>query len=207
MAVASNGTIAFASGRPLNLDVWMADMDGSNARQLTRSGSTGCPDISPDGETLVYNAVGSGLWRVGIRGDNPTLLAANVMCFPRISPDGKLVAYSYVDEQSRTPRVTVIPLAGGAPIFKLNIPWDAGSVCMCKRLLQWAPDGQAITYTDTHDGVSNIWSQPLDGSPPTELTHFTSDHIFAFAWSKTGDRLALSRGVPIADVIMLSGFR
>jgi Tol biopolymer transport system component/DNA-binding winged helix-turn-helix (wHTH) protein len=205
-AIASNGTMVFASGHQSNLNVWMANMNGSNVRQLTQDGSSGCPDISPDGETVVYGVAGSGLWRVAIRGDNPTLLARKIMCFPRISPDGRLVAYSYLDDEFQTPKVAVIPLSGGAPIVKLNIPWDPTSVCMCKRVLQWAPDGQAITYTDTHGGVSNIWSQPLDGSLPAQLTHFTTDHIFAFAWSKTGDRLALSRGLQTADAILLSGF-
>lgn len=206
-AVASNGTIAFASGRPSNLNVWIADMDGGNARQITHGGSNGCPDISRDGRTIVYNAVGVGLSRVGTSGDNPMLLARNAMCFPRISPDGKSVAYSYFDDPSKTPKIYIAPLSGGGPTVSLNIPWDPPNVCMCKRLFQWAPDGQAITYSETDDGVSNIWSQPLDGSSPTQVTRFTSDQIFAFAWSKNGQRLALSRGNATADAIMLTGFR
>jgi len=29
--------------------------------------------------------------------------------------------------------------------------------------LRWLPGGEAFTYVDNRDGVSNIWSQPLAG--------------------------------------------
>jgi Tol biopolymer transport system component len=36
------------------------------------------------------------------------------------------------------------------------------------------------------------------------LTHFTSDRVFAFAWSPDGKWLAMSRGDTSADAVLIS---
>ena len=44
--------------------------------------------------------------------------------------------------------------------------------------MRWTPDGRAFTYIDTIDGVFNIWSLPIDGGAPKQLTDFKTDQIF-----------------------------
>jgi Tol biopolymer transport system component len=61
-----------------------------------------------------------------------------------------------------------------------------------------------VLYIDTRDGVSNIWSQPLDGGSPKRITDFKTDRIFSFDWSKDGKQLALSRGTQTSDVVFLT---
>ena len=73
--------------------------------------------------------------------------------------------------------------------------------------LRWTADGRALTYIDTRASVSNIWLQPIDGSPPKQLTDFKSDLIFGFDWSRDGKQLVCSRGVVNRDVVMISNFR
>ena len=63
-----------------------------------------------------------------------------------------------------------------------------------------------ITYVATKNGVSNIWGQPLDGSPVKQITNFKSDHIFRFAWSPDGKALVCERGFFVNDVVLLSDF-
>jgi hypothetical protein len=59
-----------------------------------------------------------------------------------------------------------------------------------------------------HDyGVSNIWSLPLDGGKPVQLTDFKADQIFWFDFSRDGKQLAVSRGVQTSDVILIPDFR
>ena len=41
------------------------------------------------------------------------------------------------------------------------------------------PDGEAIAYVDT-SGL-NIWSVPLGGGPPRQITHFKDRTIAQFA--------------------------
>ncbi|HEV2664356.1 MAG TPA: protein kinase, partial [Blastocatellia bacterium] len=98
-----------------------------------------------------------------------------------ISPDGKYVAHVKSD--------------AGQPSFTST----AG--------LRWTPDGRALTYIDTINGVSNIWSLPLDGGPPKQLTDFKTDQIFWFDFSRDGKQLALSRGMETSDVILIRDFR
>jgi Tol biopolymer transport system component len=72
-----------------------------------------------------------------------------------------------------------------------------------RGLMQWTPDSQALVFSLTHAGVSNLWRQPLDGSPAKQITHFTEDRIFNFAWSPDG-RIAYERGKLLSDTVLLS---
>jgi Tol biopolymer transport system component len=72
------------------------------------------------------------------------------------------------------------------------------------RGFHWSPDGHGLVYINTLDAVSNLWRQPLDGSAPRRITHFTSDLIYNFAYSLDGRRLAFARGNHNRDAVMIS---
>jgi Tol biopolymer transport system component len=122
---------------------------------------------------------------------------------PAISPDGKLIACYYLDELTGSIKTALIPFEGGEPvkIFESQ-PVDSGSYPV-----RWMHNGRALSYIVNRGGVSNIWMQPLDGSPPTQLTDFKSDRILSFDWSRDGKWLALSRGPEQRDVVLISDFR
>jgi len=40
----------------------------------------------------------------------------------------------------------------------------------------------------------------------TQITNFTDGVIRSFAWSRDGKLLAISRGVPSSDVVLIIGF-
>jgi len=52
-------------------------------------------------------------------------------------------------------------------------------------------------------GVDNLWVQPLDGSARRQLTHFTSERISGYAYSKDAARLAVGRGHADSDAVLL----
>ena len=54
------------------------------------------------------------------------------------------------------------------------------------------------------DGAVNVWRYPLDGTPPRQLTAFTSGRILGFAMSRDGRTLAMSRGSESADVVLIT---
>jgi len=106
------------------------------------------------------------------------------------------------EKPNSTTKLALIPFEGGQPIklFDLSATADYEN-------LHWSPDGQALLYIDTKGGVSNIWSQPIDGSPAKQVTNFKSDLIFDFDWSHDGKQLAVSRGNQPSDVVLISGFK
>jgi len=69
------------------------------------------------------------------------------------------------------------------------------------------PDGKAVAYTFVENGVGNIWTQPLDGSPGHPFTNFTSDRILSFQFSPDGKLLAIARIQSISDVVLLRDTR
>jgi hypothetical protein len=73
-------------------------------------------------------------------------------------------------------------------------------------LPDWSLEDDALLFTETHDGVSNLWKLPLNGGPRTPVTHFTSDMIWNFAFAPDGT-LFLARGNIESDAILIRNFR
>lgn len=89
-------------------------------------------------------------------------------------------------------------MAGGEPT-KLSALIDSA--------FGWTPDSKAVMYVDDRNGVSNLWSQTLDGHPPKQMTNFTDASIFNFAWSRDGKQLFLARGAVNSDVVLISNVK
>ena len=105
-----------------------------------------------------------------------------------LSPDGKFMLYYYRENaESESAKIEIVPVTGGDPTISLDAPKDSHDE-------GWSPDGKAIVYIKDENRVSNVWSQPLDGGSPRQLTNWSAEQIFAFAWSRDGKQLAVSRG-------------
>jgi serine/threonine protein kinase/Tol biopolymer transport system component len=197
--------VVFVSDRAGKQNIWRMDIDGANPKQLTSGQADENPNCSPDSQWVAYTSNDAGkqrLWRVPIDGGNPVQLTDYSSSQPVISPDGKQIACRYLDEQSKPYRYLagIIPFEGGQPTKRFDI--------VTRPLkLRWASDGRALTYILTRDGVSNIWSQPVDGSKPVQLTDFKSDQIYFFDWSRDGHQLSLSRGSATSDVVLISDLK
>ncbi|HEX5080545.1 MAG TPA: hypothetical protein VFY40_00765, partial [Blastocatellia bacterium] len=183
--------------------IWRMDINGGNLVQLTRGGGEDSPHCSPDGKWVIYTERGSDkptLWKVSIDGGEPVQLTKTFSIMPSVSPDGKLIACLYSNEESgRRWRLALLPFDGGEPVkvFSQDI-YDSSPP-------KWTPDGRALTYTDT--GRSNIWLQPVAGGEPRKMTDFTNDLIFGYEWSPDGKRLACVRGIWERDLVLIKNFR
>lgn len=198
--------IVFASNRTGNYSGWRMEIDGSNPKQLTSVAGAQNVEITPDGQWVVYSSSETGvsnLWKVPIDGGNPIRLTDYSSIRPATSPDGKQIAFRFVDEQAtpKRQRFALITFEGGqrTKIFDLPQPLE--------QTVHWTPDGHALTYIDMRDGISNIWAYPLDGGAPQQLTNFRTDQIFNYAWSRDGKQLAMARGSIASDVVLIAGFR
>src|SRR5262249_26516527 len=193
--------VVFASERAGGSQIWRMDADGGGLKQLTRGKGDVYPELSPDGRWVVYTSSSDGepsLWKVSIDGGEPAQLSPAVAARSVVSPDGKSIASFYQNEKDAVFRVPIFRSTEGPPgvIEDMAQPdW---------YILHWSPDGRALTYIVTRQGVSNIWSKPIDGGPARQLTNFTTDRIFRFAWSRDGKFLACERGLIINDALLIS---
>ncbi len=186
------------------MTIWKASLDG-DARQLTFGGIEIDPQISPDGKWIVYFTADPdkpAIWKIPFDSGAATQLTNKTSVAPRISPDGKMIVCFYWDEwPNKTPKFAIIPISGKGPIKTL--PLDPRS----HRDVRWSPDGKALTYIEHLAGVSNLWSLPLDGGAPRQLTDFKTDRIYNYVWSRDGSQLICARGVDVSDAVLISGFK
>ncbi len=185
----------------------MADRDGSNPRQLTNGQQeSNWPQFSGDGKWVIYQhsdpASPGTLWKVPIEGGTAVLITDRVLMRPAVSPDGNWIAGWYGDSQQNGAwRLGVLPFATGGLVRIFEVPptvqvnWDV--------LIRWSADGRGLTYVDHRGGFDNLWSQPLDGGAPKQVTNLKDSRIFSFDWSRDG-RLLVSRGVQTNDVVLIS---
>ena len=197
--------IVFSSVRENRSAIWRIEIDGTHQKQLTDGVSDTLPSYSPDGQWVFYTALDSEkqrLRKVPVDGGDSVPVTDYYTAGPVVSPDGKLIACGYVDVDEKPPRwrLAIISSAGGPPIKTFDI-----SAFLSRY--RWTVDGRALLYTDTRDGVTNIWSQPIDGGAPKQITDFKSDQIFRFDRSRDGKQYVFARGNVTSDVVMISGSR
>ena len=170
--------------------IWRMDADGGNLKQLAEGAY---PGVSPDSKWVLYNLSESGqptAWKVSIEGGVPEQIISTPSHWPRISPDGKLLAYGYWAEKDE-PRLVIVPSEGGQPIKTFVLP---GGFSM----FDWTPDGKAITLNIR----GNLWVQPLDGGPISQITN--SDKIPFHSWSRDGTQIAFVRSSAVTDVVLIN---
>ncbi|MEW6210705.1 MAG: protein kinase [Acidobacteriota bacterium] len=184
--------IVYTSGAS-SRHIWRMDIDGSNPVQLTNGEEEFGPQYSPDGQWVFYMSVVSGkatIWKIPIDGGEPVQFTKEPSAGPAVSPDGSLVACWW------SGKIAIIPFDGGEPI-KFIDPLPGPHMPM-----KWTSDGRALIYDVTRNDVSNIWSQPLDGGPPKQLTDFKSETILGFDWSRD-DNLVVSRGFTAREIVLI----
>lgn len=186
--------------------LWRMDADGRNPLQLT-GGATGYErafEISADGNQVYYVKAaglrGATFFRISIEGGEPVELTDSYESSGTIaaSPDGKLLArYLYLNDSKQPWKLGVFPVEGGEPIKLLNVNTYRG-------IVRWSSDGKSLVYIKSL--TSQLWRQPIDGSPPTMLMDFKNDWLFNFAFSPDYKQIVLARGNEFSEAILIDNF-
>jgi Tol biopolymer transport system component len=189
--------------------IWRLNRDGTRPLQLTFGAHDVHPNPTPDGQSVIYASFANWspsiggkptLWSVSINGGKPTELTTVATSLPQISPDGQLLAAAYFpDNDPRFSRneIAVFHGNGGAPLKIF------GRASGSSYVVRWAPGGKGLDYLVNSGEVGNIWRQSLAGGPPLQLTNFSSDQLFDFAWSGDGEHLAMARGKSVSAVVLI----
>lgn len=193
--------LVYASVRTGVRHLYRLDLATRTEVQLTDGGGETYPSLSPDGRWVVYGSLAgkrNTLWKVSIDGGPPEQLTKDsIIIRPVVSPDGKSIACTFRKEEADKWKIAILPFAGGEPLQILNIPRPYN------QILRWTNDSKALFYLDEKNGVSNIWKQPLDGSPPNQITQFTEDVIYHYDRFGAGESFVLTRGRTMRDIVLI----
>lgn len=184
------------------IHVTLASLSGGRESDLTSGRMDWQPACSPDGTWAIYLSHDTGAWklmRISTSGGKSVTIGENGPWYPSISGDGKFVGFR-AGSTDENPKYIVIPAEGGAPVHQFNLPADTD-------IFRLARDGAGFYYMQRKGDVDNLWYQSMTSGKPRQATHFTSDHIYAFAFSRDGGRVAFTRGNDKQDAIMVSNFR
>ncbi len=103
-----------------------------------------------------------------------------------VSPDGKLVAYTWshrdLEQDKRITRLWLGDIPAGST-RQLTFTDDRVGA------LAWRPDG-ALSFLRTDGDATQVWINPLDGSEPRPVTDIEGG-VDAYWWSPDGTKLAI----------------
>ncbi len=156
--------IAFASTRSGNTEIWLADRNGANLVQLTRSGERRAsqPRWSPDGTRIAFGlqgAEGSAICVVRPSGGLPDCLTdgSHIDSHPTWSRDGASIYF--LSDRDGSVQLWKMPAAGESvsPAIQITRNGAAGEA-------HESQDGREVYYAGLEPGV---WRVPAGGGAET----------------------------------------
>ena len=177
-------------------NLWRADMSGGNRKQITFGINEAEPQCSHDGRWVYFVDHGDDMKvkRIPIDGGTSQTIFETAIWGGDISPDDKyFVTIAGGDHKLVLKLVSVDDLK--ATLHDLDQ--------RAQPTIRFTPDGKGVVYKVREKGVDNLWLQPLDATPFRPLTHFTSENIATFHFSRDGSKIAIERGHTESDAVLL----
>src|SRR5579859_2984422 len=169
-------------------NLWRIDAGGGNQTRLTSGLSEADPRCSPDGKFVYFvdRADGNQVKRISADGGTPETVINKGVGIYDVSPDGKFLLTTEVREFDHK-----LMLREDSTETKATQYRDIDQ--RAQEGAKYAPDGKSVAYIVREKGVDNLWKQPLDGSPHKQMTHYKTDRIGTFGFSRDGLKLAIER--------------
>ncbi|HEX6043466.1 MAG TPA: protein kinase [Pyrinomonadaceae bacterium] len=194
--------VVFVSTRNKTFDLYRMDAeDGSNVTRLTSDDRNYYPSLSPDDQWIIYERNVDGtrsIWKLPFSGGQPVKLADRYR-MPVYSPDQRMFAARF-ETKSGTHGVAIFSADDGRLLDQFpvdEIEWQR---------IYWLDD-HTLSFIKNVDGTSNIWSYDLRTKASKQLTNFTGDLIFAYAWSPDFKQVVCQRGAKLTNATMISSER
>ncbi|HEU4766732.1 MAG TPA: protein kinase [Pyrinomonadaceae bacterium] len=200
--VSSDGRfIVFSTDLDGSFNIWRMNEDGSGLKQLTFTDGNYYPSISPDGKWVAFDKLTgakTSIWKVPFEGGEPVKVIDKYR-MPVFSPDGRLMAARF-DLDSGSTAVAIFSSDGGEALQHVPVPiveWQT---------MRWLDD-HTLSYIDSVNGASNLWTYDLDTKQTKQITFFDDNQIVAYAWSPDFKRVACQRATNFSDVTIISSER
>lgn len=180
--------IAFIATRSGKKEVYLADFDGSNVRQLTHDNTISVhPSLSPDGRRIAYTGYQSGYADVYVI-DVASGARNRIVNFPgtnsgaTFSPDGGRLALT-ISKDGNPELYTVSASGGGARRLTRTRGVESGPT--------WSPDGSEIIYSFDGEGGPQLYRISAGGGAGQRLS---TGHGYCTEpnWSPDGRKVAFN---------------
>lgn len=187
------GQLAYATQLE-NHDIALLDRSTGEVTRVSTTTDDWMPSLAPDGSAFVFTSsrgtTDRSLWIQDLSGGVPQGDARQITSqrgiasHPRVSPDGRWIAYYRVVDGSRD--IWIAPTGGGTP--------RAVTVDPASDLHPaWSPDGGRLVYVSERTGQSQLWSVALEHGEtvgPPALIGTPGLSALAPAWSPDGREIA-----------------
>ncbi|MGC1478898.1 MAG: hypothetical protein WA771_00215 [Chthoniobacterales bacterium] len=200
----ATSTIAFVATRSGKKEIYTADYDGANVKQLTRDGVISvAPAISPDGGKLAYTGYQSGYADIYLI-DLANGSRNRIIKFPgtnsgaAFSPDGGRLACTI--SKDGNPELYVVG-SNGSGARRLTRTRGVESSP------SWSPDGREIAYSSDEGGSPQLFRVPSGGGQGRKI-NTGYGYCTEPSWSPDGRKIAFTArtgGFSIAMVELSSG--
>ena len=191
--------LIFGRVRENNVILFRQDLTSGEVKQLTFERDAESPVCTKDGEFVYYN----NFFEAGVKRISTVTgaveVAAHGSANAALSPDERRIAFTQYGHQAS---IVVQDMDGRN---KIRFPMTG----VVHRPI-WAPDGRGLILAKATGAGHNLFYQPLDGSRPTQITHFDSEPlaIEEYSFSPDGKQIAITRSrVNDSDLVMFSNFR
>ncbi|MHC4958755.1 MAG: S41 family peptidase, partial [Planctomycetota bacterium] len=190
-------SLAFASDRHGNFDVFLVDAAGGDERRLTFHSTHDVPtDFTPDGKSVLFTSMrldapaanlGSPwfdeLYTIPAAGGRPVQVLTTPTHNARYSPDGKTIAYQdFKGWEQLYRKHHVSPVTRDITLYD---PATGEHRSVTKHRAEdrnpvWGADGKAIWFLSERGGNYNVWrlDAPFDGEPVQVTRHPTHPSRF-----------------------------
>ena len=173
------------------------ERDGGDPKQIGGE-ATGRVQCAPDEQSAFYSSDARGswaLWKVPLEGGEPEQIRELYSYRASISPNGQLMAYTYLDEPTGRVRLAISSINSDTPIrtFDADIGYE---------VIRWVDDGKAVAYIA---GPHEIRVQPITGGEPRILLS-VADELYSCDVSRDNQRIAYISGRVANDLVLVRNF-
>jgi Tol biopolymer transport system component len=168
--------VLYSVGSFIAARIVVSNVDGSDAHQITGSGTAWNATWSPDGKRIAYthgeSARALNIWVVNSDGAAPQEVAygpqaGEVAEVPGWSNDGKRIAFQMSNRSAHSAYIAVVDVDAPSTPARPIVPGDGTHT---DETPQWFPDGKSIAFQSNRSGRMEVWIVRADGTGLHRLT-------------------------------------
>lgn len=158
----------FVTDRSGVMNVWTADRNGRNAKQLSHQNTFDAEGMACDGEHIVYAAAGE-LWLLNVASGSEQKIAVTLQSdFDQLREHWVKNPNDYVTDVHLSPDGSRALFTARGEVFSVpakpgRIAKIAGESSVRFRSARYLPDGKSVLTLSTATGETEFWKYPVTG--------------------------------------------